>query len=97
MIKLTRRGNQEMILNSDLIETIEETPDTVITLTTGRRHLVCESAAQILEKITEFRADILRRVASPRPEPEAAPRKHPPMNQPTEEEYTGKQLNPASR
>jgi len=60
MIKLTRRDNQEMMLNSDLIETIEETPDTVITLTNGRRHLVCESAEQILEKILEFRAAILR-------------------------------------
>jgi len=65
MIKLTRRDKQEIILNSDLIETIEETPDTVITLTTGRRHLVCESAAQIILKITEFKASILRMGASP--------------------------------
>ena len=65
MIKLTRRGNQEMILNSELIETIEETPDTVITLTTGHRHLVCESAAQILDKIIEYKVTILRRGALP--------------------------------
>ncbi len=64
MIKLTRRDNREMILNSDLIETIEETPDTVITLSTGHRHLVCESAIQILDRIVEFRAAILRRGSS---------------------------------
>jgi len=61
MIKLTRRDKQELILNSDLIETIEETPDTVITLTNGRLHLVSESSAQILDKIIEFKAAILCR------------------------------------
>ncbi|NTV14014.1 MAG: flagellar FlbD family protein [Desulfobulbaceae bacterium] len=59
MIKLTRRDNQAMILNPDLIETIEETPDTVITLTNGRRHLVSESSAQIIERILEYKASIL--------------------------------------
>lgn len=73
MIKLTRRGNQEMILNSDLIETIEETPDTVITLTTGHRHLVRESAAEIVAKIIEFRASVLRLGASPSSATEVTP------------------------
>lgn len=61
MIKLTRRGNHQMFLNSDLIETVEETPDTVITLTNGHRHLVCESAEQIVERIVEYKASILYR------------------------------------
>ncbi|NTV15334.1 MAG: flagellar FlbD family protein [Desulfobulbaceae bacterium] len=65
MIKLTRRDNQEIFINSDLIETIEETPDTVITLTTGHRHLVCESAAEILDRIMAFKSAILRRGTPP--------------------------------
>lgn len=68
MIKLTRRDKQEMILNSDLIETIEETPDTVIILTNGRMHLVSESAAQIIDRIVDFRASILNKWSSYTPE-----------------------------
>lgn len=64
MIKLTRRNNHGMFLNPDLIETIEETPDTVITLTNGHCHLVCESASQIIDGIVEFKASVLQRASA---------------------------------
>ena len=48
-----------LILNSDLIEHIEVTPDTVITLTTGQRFLVLESADEVVEKVISFRRSIL--------------------------------------
>jgi flagellar protein FlbD len=65
MIKLTKRDKHELFLNCDQIESIEETPDTVITMVNGHRHLVTESAAEAIDRIMEFRAAILRRAPSP--------------------------------
>jgi flagellar protein FlbD len=50
-----------MYLNEDLIEIIEETPDTHITLTNGKRYLVRERAAAIIEQIVRFRAAVIGR------------------------------------
>lgn len=44
MIKLTRLNHEPFVLNSDLIEYMEMKPDTVITLTTGQKLMVAESA-----------------------------------------------------
>ena len=46
------------MLNCDLIESIEETPDTVVTLTSGNRLVVRDSMAQVQEKIVEFKRKI---------------------------------------
>ena len=59
MIKLTRLNNSEIILNSDLIEHIELTTDTVVTLTNGSCFVVKESAQEILERIVQFRRRVL--------------------------------------
>lgn len=61
MIKLTRLDGSEVHLNPDLIETVEETPDTHITLNNGNRYLVLEKAAVIVGKIVAFKAGIIRR------------------------------------
>lgn len=59
MIFLTRFHSTERIaLNPDLIERIEETPDTVITLTNGARYVVQESIAEIVEQIKLYRATL---------------------------------------
>lgn len=58
MIKLTRLDGSEIHINSDLIETIEETPDTHISLTNGNRFLVKEKASAILDKIVNLKARI---------------------------------------
>lgn len=55
MINVTRLNGKSFILNSDLIETLEETPDTVITLTGGNKYVVSEPAAVLIERIAEFR------------------------------------------
>lgn len=55
MIRLTRLNNVPLVLNSDLIEHVEETPDTVIALTTGQKLVVMESAEQVIGKVIEFR------------------------------------------
>ena len=59
MINLTRINHQPLVLNSDLIEHIERTPDTVVSLTNGLKLLVLESPDEIVEKIVEFRRAIL--------------------------------------
>lgn len=58
MIELTRLNGEKLTLNIDLIEVIEETPDTVITLTTGRKILVKESSRKIRDEIVKFRKQI---------------------------------------
>jgi flagellar protein FlbD len=59
MIHLTRLNHIPLLLNSDLIEHIEITPDTVITLTTGQKIMVLESAEEVVERVVEFRRSIL--------------------------------------
>lgn len=58
MIQLTRLNQVEFLLNSDLIEHIETTPDTVITLTSGKKYVVLEPPAEVLRRIIEFRREI---------------------------------------
>jgi flagellar protein FlbD len=59
MIKLTRLNHVPLILNSDLIEHIDMTPDTVITLTTGQKLMVRETAEEIVDKVIAFRQIVL--------------------------------------
>jgi flagellar protein FlbD len=59
MIQLTRLNNQPLMVNSDLIKFVERAPDTVLTLVTGEKIVVLESADLILEKIISFRKSIL--------------------------------------
>jgi flagellar protein FlbD len=58
MIRLTRLNRVPLVLNSDLIEHIDVTPDTVITLTTGQILRVRESADQVIQRIVDFRRKI---------------------------------------
>jgi len=55
MIKLTRTSREVLVLNSDLIEYLEATPDTVVTLTNGQKLRVNESADEIIARVIEFR------------------------------------------
>jgi flagellar protein FlbD len=72
MIRLTRLNRAPMVLNSDLIEHIDVTPDTVITLTTGQILRVRESADEVVERIVEFRKRVLEHSAQPPSVDEAA-------------------------
>ncbi len=55
MIKVTRLNESEFWINPHLIEFIEETPDAVITLNSGRKVIVKEKAKEILKKIIDYR------------------------------------------
>ena len=65
MIRLTRLNHAPMVLNSDLIEHIDVTPDTVVTLTSGQILRVRESADQVVDRIVEYR----RRIYGPQSPP----------------------------
>ncbi|SHI05325.1 flagellar FlbD family protein [Sporanaerobacter acetigenes] len=55
MIRVKRLNGKEFVVNSDLIEFVEETPDTVISLTTGKKVVVQESVDEVIEKVIEFK------------------------------------------
>jgi len=58
MIRLTRINDSSLVLNSDLIEHIETTPDTVITLTTGKKILVREDVDEVIRRVIEYKRKI---------------------------------------
>jgi len=55
MIELTKLNDAPFVLNSDLIETIEENPDTTIKLTTKNLIIVKESMMNVVNKVIEYR------------------------------------------
>lgn len=55
VIEVTRLGGGVFFINADQIETIEATPDTVITLVNARRYVIKESTAIVVDKIVNFR------------------------------------------
>lgn len=55
MIKVRRLNGKEFVVNSDLILYVEETPDTVITLTTGHKIVVTDTIDEIIDKTIDFR------------------------------------------
>ena len=59
MIDVTRLNGKHFVLNAELIEVMEETPDTVITLTTGHKYLVKESVDEVLEKVYTYKNRII--------------------------------------
>lgn len=66
MIHLTRLHNEKVVINADLIEFVEETPDTMISMTTGKKLMVRESVEDVIEKIVEYRRRCLAPGRTPR-------------------------------
>ena len=57
MIDVTKMNGMNITINSDLIETVEDTPDTVITMTTGRKIIVKESRQTIKNLVKSFKRE----------------------------------------
>ena len=55
MVKLTLYNDADVIVNADLIEFVERTPDTLITLTTGKKVMVRESVEDVITKVVSYR------------------------------------------
>ncbi len=64
MIALTRLNNARFILNAELVKYVESTPDTMVTLTTGDRIIVKESAEEVVKRAVDY-GRMLRRLLEP--------------------------------
>jgi len=60
MIQLTRLNNKPLVVNSDLIKFVEQSPDTLVTLITGEKIVVLEKPAEVMARIIEFRRAVLQ-------------------------------------
>jgi flagellar protein FlbD len=58
MIELTKLNGSKFILNSELIESVEETPDTIVSTTTGKKLVVTEKANEVVEKVIQYKRKI---------------------------------------
>lgn len=79
MITLTRLSGSVFVLNSDLIERIDATPDSVVTLVDGKKYVVSESLDQIIDAVRLYRSQVITLSAQiadipvPIPEPYGPP------------------------
>lgn len=62
MIELTRLNDSEITVNAEMIEMVEETPDTVITLTTGKKIIVKESRQEVKNLVISYKREIFSNV-----------------------------------
>ncbi|MCI8409240.1 MAG: flagellar FlbD family protein [Lachnospiraceae bacterium] len=62
MIRLTKLNDTQFVLNAELIKTVEETPDTVITITTGNKYIVKENADEVVDKVIQYKKEILSKI-----------------------------------
>ncbi len=62
MVKLTSLKGEEFYLNAELIEKIEEIPDTIITLTSGKKIRVSQKGSEVVELVINYRRKISGRV-----------------------------------
>ena len=65
MIKVTRINDSELVVNADLIEFVESIPDTIISLTTGKKIMVKQSIDEIIERVAEFKCKSTARSERP--------------------------------
>ena len=60
MVRLTRLNKTILVVNAELIEFLEATPDTIVTLSTGRKVVVRETVDEVIEKVVAFKRNCLR-------------------------------------
>ncbi len=64
MIQLTRLNSKVLIVNSDLIKFVEQSPDTTVTLLTGEKIVVLEKPSDVISRIVAFRRAVLQGLSS---------------------------------
>lgn len=62
MIELTKFNDMKFTVNADIIELVEEMPDTVITLTTGKKIIVKETRKEVVERVISYKNAIYRNI-----------------------------------
>ena len=58
MIRLSKLNKSSFVLNCELIEMMESTPDTVITMSSGKKHVVTESIEEVVAKVVQYKGSI---------------------------------------
>ena len=62
MIEITKLNDVKITINAELIEVVEEIPDTMITLTTGKKIFVKESRQKVENLVKSYKRDIFRQI-----------------------------------
>jgi flagellar protein FlbD len=62
MVILTRFDGNPIVVNAEMIETVESTPDTILTLTNGRKLLVKEGLGVVVDRVIDYRRRTLERM-----------------------------------
>ncbi|SHI05369.1 MULTISPECIES: flagellar FlbD family protein [Clostridium] len=55
MVNLTAMNGKELILNAEHIEKIEEVPETIITLTNGKKYIVLETPEEVVDRVIRYK------------------------------------------
>jgi flagellar protein FlbD len=55
MIRVKKINGEEVVINAELIETVEARPDTTISLSTGNKLIVKDTVSEVIQKIIEYR------------------------------------------
>jgi flagellar protein FlbD len=58
MIRLHRLNGSEVIVNAELVESVEAHPDTVIVLATGNRFVIKESVSEVIQRVVDYRKTV---------------------------------------
>ncbi len=58
MIEVTKMNGSKITVNADLIETVEETPDTLITLTSGKKYILQETRKEVRMLVIDYKRQI---------------------------------------
>ena len=59
MIEVTKLNDMKLLVNAELIETVEETPDTVISFVTGKKIIVKESRQEVKNLVILYKRDFM--------------------------------------
>jgi flagellar protein FlbD len=58
MIFITKINNQKVVINAELIEMIEQTPETMISMTTGKKFIVKEKLEEVVELVKKYKKEL---------------------------------------
>lgn len=62
MIKVTKLNGKEYYMNAEIVVTIEETPDTIITTSSGNKIVVKETSDEVVKRIIEYKREIFKEI-----------------------------------
>lgn len=65
MIKVTRINDAPLVINADLIEFVEASPETIVCLTTGKKIMVKQTIDEIIDRVADFKRKASIRTISP--------------------------------